>query len=345
MWEMGSEFWKEPDITDVQQTEYINGDMALLLSGRTAIELMIQDIKKEGVFESVLLPFYCCDSMVEPFIRNGIRVEFYDACYDRLEYHFQNSCDAVLVIDHFGYKNTGMEEIAEKEKKAGKIIIYDATHKINGHPEIERYADYSFCSYRKWFYCNYALLRKHEGKFAVTKPLLHGKEYCSLRDRAASLKAFYMEGMDIDKGEFRRLFEAAEKVLEADYKGYAGERMVFNIDKMLAVRRKNAAYLMEKLKEIPKLQLWKEELDENDAPLFVPIMVDAGIRDKLRNHLIENDIFCPVHWPMSQLHTMSDKNKELFRVELSLICDQRYGLEDMEKEFQVIKDFYGECDV
>lgn len=345
MREIGSEFWKEPDIAGMRQMENTKGDLALLLSGRTAIEFMVQDIKKESVIHSVLLPLYCCDSMIEPFIRNGVRVEFYNVRHDSLEYHFQNSCDAVLLIDHFGYKNKEIEKIAETEKIAGKTVIYDATHKINGHPEIERYADYSFCSYRKWFYCNYALLRKYKGKFVATKPSLQCKEYCSLRERAACLKGLYMKGMDIDKEEFRRLFDKAETMLEADYQGYAGEGTVPDIDQMIARRRENAAYLIEKLKDIPELQLWREALDKNDAPLFVPVMVRAGIRDKLREYLIEKNIFCPVHWPIGQLHSMDGMSKELFYMELSLICDQRYCLEDMEEEFQAIKDFYGECDV
>ena len=345
MREIGSEFWKEADRVDDRHMELKDGDRALLLSGRGAIEFMIQDMKKEGTFQSILLPLYCCDSMIEPFQRNGVKVEFYQVGQDHLEYRFPNTCDAVLVIDYFGYKNKGMEEIAEKEKKAGKTIIYDATHKINGHPEIERYADYFFCSYRKWFYCNYAVLRKYKGKFAVPKPVLYFKEYCSLREKAASLKALYMKGMDIDKKEFLHLFERAEKMLEENDKGYVGEEILPDLDKMLAKRRENAAYLIEKLKGLPEIRVWSATLEENDAPLFVPIMVQAGIRDKLRKHLIENNIFCPVHWPVSPLHAMGDMSNDLFQVELSLICDQRYCLEDMEKEFQVIKSFYGECGV
>ena len=60
--------------------------------------------------------------------------------------------------------------------------------------------------------------------------------------------------------------------------------------------------------------------------MFVPIIVPNGKRDALRRHLIRNEIYCPVHWPRPEGCVSN-----LYDGELSLICDQRYGIEDMDR--------------
>ena len=71
--EMGSEFWEASD----------TGKKKYLLSGRTALEYIIRDILEEHYVTSVLMPSYCCHTMVEPFVRHGIKVRFYDIYFDR----------------------------------------------------------------------------------------------------------------------------------------------------------------------------------------------------------------------------------------------------------------------
>lgn len=69
------------------------------------------------------------------------------------------------------------------------------------------------------------------------------------------------------------------------------------------------------------------ELKEQDCPLFVPIITEK--LNMLRKYLIDHQVYCPVHWPRNSLG-----NKEL-----SLICDQRYDIEDMEYICSLILNF------
>ena len=64
--EIGSEFWKE-------NKKYLNENERLFLSGRTALDAIIKDSKKEHIIKSALLPSYCCHTMIEPFLRNDIK--------------------------------------------------------------------------------------------------------------------------------------------------------------------------------------------------------------------------------------------------------------------------------
>lgn len=336
--EIGSEFWKDY-FSDTITNKNEKHDVACLLSGRTALDFIIQDIRIMRRFKKVLLPSYCCESMVEPFIQNNIEVQFYTVTQDGIDYP-ENDADVILLIDYFGYQNPKNKELAALESKSGKTVIYDATHKINGR---DFPADYVFCSFRKWMYCNFAVAWKKHGDFSVEQPDSINRAYIDLRNLAAKCKGRFMSGGLVDKTEYLRLFAEAESLLESDYVGYTGIPACVDEKEIVGNRRRNARYLMEQLKDIKEFCLWKSTITEQDTPLFVPILVKGGHRDSLRNYLIAHQIYCPVHWPVTGFHRgLTDFGKKIYEEELSLVCDQRYGIADMEREVKTIRDFYKE---
>ncbi len=333
MREIGSEYW----CTHNTQRNITSNNEKYLLSGRTALHYIINDIKATRLFRKVLLPAYCCESMIQPFIAEGIEVEFYNIDCDVIDYPYINDVDVILLLDYFGYQNSQNGEIAKSASNENKIIIYDSTHKINGNLDVQCYADYSFCSYRKWFYCNFAKVTKHKGAFNNNCILKTNEEYIRLRDRAAEIKREYISGAIDNKDEFLSLFSTAEDLLGYDYKEYAGNPVSFNIDDILLRRSQNASYLINELKKIPQISMWRNEVTKDDAPMFVPILVNSGDRNNLRDVLIKNRIYCPVHWPKP---TYIDSNSRLYDMELSIVCDQRYNLADMDRIIQVIKNYF-----
>lgn len=59
-------------------------------------------------------------------------------------------------------------------------------------------------------------------------------------------------------------------------------------------------------------------------------------RDELLKYLIENDVYCNVHWRLEA----SSNNPELTYLSqhsITIPCDQRYGLEEMEYILDTIK--------
>lgn len=342
MKEIGSEFWEQLEMKKTYLERAEPENTVNLLSGRTALDFIIRDIKASLTFRNVMLPSYCCESMIEPFVRNGITVHFYKLDYQTLVFPVQKDFDAILILDYFGYEDKKLEEIVKWTKTAGKIVIYDATHKINGHPAIMKYLNYSFCSYRKWFYCNYANVTKYTGVFRIQKPKVYHEKYCALRNQAADLKTSYMQNCNTDKTLFLKLYDEAEIMLENDYIGYLGKPIMTNLDEIIEIRRENAKFLIRELKSIPEIRLWKKTIGVNDAPLFMPIFMEFEVRNTLKKYLIKNNIYCPIHWPISNLHKIDNRENNVYFEELSLVCDQRYGIDDMDREVKVVKDFIGE---
>ena len=99
-------------------------------------------------------------------------------------------------------------------------------------------------------------------------------------------------------------------------------------------RRENAKYLHDHLKGVRFIG----ELTENVMPLFVPVFFETTEqRNAVRKKLIEAQIYCPIHWPKNQLITSEMQVNRVFDTELSLICDQRYDITDMQRIIETIQ--------
>ena len=75
-------------------------------------------------------------------------------------------------------------------------------------------------------------------------------------------------------------------------------------------------------------------LKEDYVPIFIPIVLKNSYL--VRKAMFQQEIFCPVHWP---LEGMTVRRGELMsQTELSLIIDQRYGRNDMDIIIAVLKE-------
>ena len=111
---------------------------------------------------------------------------------------------------------------------------------------------------------------------------------------------------------------------------------IYKTEDLLAMRhkrRENAQYLHDNLKDVKFIC----ELTENAVPLFVPIFFETPKqRTAVRKKLIKAQIYCPIHWPKPTLIPADFEANKIYDTELSLICDQRYDLTDMERMVTLI---------
>ena len=326
--EIGSEFWFEDDLPQAVSDR----DDVYVLSGRTAIDLIIQDILKTRKIQNVYMPAWCCDSMLAPFVAHGIHVDFYDVGHtDGTDF-----TDVFYVTNYFGYENSLPVETVKKFKEQGSIILYDRTHSflMEDDPYLAL-ADYSFASIRKWM-------------GVVAGAVVNGVKDCQLKpyphleckERAMRMKKAFIEGDgSIDKQTFLNLYSEFGHHLAEDYQNYEMDDLSYALYKtedlsdMRRKRRENAQYLHENLKGVKFIG----ELTENTVPLFVPVFFGtAEQRNAVRKELIEAQIYCPIHWPKPTLIPADFEANKIYDTELSLICDQRYDLTDMERMVTLI---------
>jgi len=339
--EIGSEFWMEREPAEFSHDR----DGIYVLSGRTAIDLIIQDILKTKKFRNIYMPAWCCDSMLAPFVARAIDIKFYDISLaesaDTAEIlcDFCDFCENIFyVTNYFGYENSLPVETVKKFKEQGSIILYDRTHSflMENDPYLAL-ADYSFASIRKWMgVIGGAVVNGVKNCQLIPCPYLACKE-----EAMRMKKAFIGGDGSIDKQAFLNLYSEFGHHLAEDYQNYEMDDLSYAIYKtedlsaMRRKRRENAQYLHEHLKGVKFIG----ELTDNTVPLFVPIFFDTTEqRNATRKKLIEAQIYCPIHWPKPTLIPAYYKVNKIYDTELSLICDQRYNLDDMRRIVEVINE-------
>ena len=326
--EIGSEFWSVP----------VKGENGLFpketrwfLSGRSALSCILADIRKNTAAKTAALPAWCCDSMILPFVEAGFSLRFYPVYFENGQLvqalSAARGSDVVLVMDYFGYAG-------KTEAPKDAIVIRDLTHNIFSSAKED--ARYYFGSLRKWagFYT---------GGFArgLEMPDLPENEgYISLRAEAMAQKSRYIQEKT-DSKNYLAVFGEAEEQLERCVPARAAERDIqlantLDAEFIRARRRENAAILLDAFADMAIFP----KLGEGDCPLFVPVLVPEGRRDALRKHLIQNEIYCPVHWPLTEHHKIDQRSAAIYENELSLVCDQRYGAADMERIVKTVKNFW-----
>ena len=342
--EIGSEFWGVPQ--SEKENNLLNGNVRHTLSGRTALELVARDLKAERGAKSIYIPAYCCESMIEPFKKQGYTIKRYAVEPYSKTIHRQiftdHGCDAILLLDYFGFESEETAVFAMIEKLRGTAVILDKVQTAFTKTAAEENADYTVTSWRKWFFSCAATAEKKSGEWLVPELSGTNEKYISLRRNAAGLKADYIEKGTGEKPKFLVPFREAEELLDADFSGYAAEGKSLeeirhaDVDFIISRRRENAKFIMDELKTMPQdmIRPLYAELGEKDVPLFVPVLVKKEIREALRYHLIGKEVYCPIHWPSE----LGGANK-LYDGELSLVCDQRYSIEDIEHEITFIREF------
>ena len=332
MKEIGSEFWDVP--ISMKQHFLFPHSTQWFISGRSALQAIVRELKG---CHTVAIPSWCCDSMVKPFINEGFDIHFYPVYWrDKLIQEICLDYDVLFVMDYFGYTSFPMQLSGYKG-----VVIRDVTHSLFSKTYND--SDYYFGSLRKW--CGI-----WTGGYAWTKDSHtlqledyddHG--YIRLRESAMLLKEKYIVEEEASDKKYLDLFERAEGLLDSIGVVPAAERDI-NLTNVLdeefirTRRRQNAEILR---KAFPELLMF-HQMNSFDCPMFVPILVPDGKRDALHRYLIQNNVYCPIHWPLSQYQVQNSSTNYIYTNELSLVCDQRYTEDDMYKVVETVNKFMKE---
>lgn len=349
--EIGSEFWIEHE----PETLSLERDGVYAISGRTAIDLILQDILRKRPVKNVYMPAWCCDSMLAPFLARGIEVKLYDVSLGirvatnhhelsyklsrirELDNNISSSIDILYVTNYFGYENTLSIETVKRFKEKGAYILYDRTHSfLMEDGTYQELADYHFASIRKWM----GVVGGAVVNGLTEKSTLKECSYAFIKEKAMREKYQYLQGdTSVVKDDFLKAFGEFGHHLSEDYQNYEMDNLSYalyqqvDLNAMAKKRRENAAYLHQNLKGVKFIG----ELTDKAVPLFVPIFFESKEkRDAVRKTLIENQIYCPVHWPKPQQISADFAANQIVDTELSVICDQRYGVEEMKKITKII---------
>ncbi|KNY26379.1 hypothetical protein [Pseudobacteroides cellulosolvens] len=249
-----------------------------------------------------------------------------------------------------------MDSIIKVFKSKGTIVIEDITHRLLSEQPYCNESDYKVASLRKWFAIpSGGLAVKQKGKFSRQTLKLPLSSIINTKINAMSKKAEYIKEYEkktlikeSGKENFSEMYSRFNKSLYLDYKSIEIDGVSRSILSTIDIytikkkRRENASYIHKAVKKFNNIKPLISNHDfTKDCPLFFPIRARKDIRDALKNYLIANRMYCPIHWPIPNEFCLSTDTSDVYQEELSLICDQRYDLYDMERLVNTIGGFFG----
>jgi dTDP-4-amino-4,6-dideoxygalactose transaminase len=307
-----------------------------------------------GKTKRVLLPAYTCQTVIDPFKQLGWSIFFYP-----IDKNLKIDTQALLAISnriipdiviahpYYGMEFDSAECYAIKQlKENGAIIVVDNTQCIFSKERLS-FVDYYVGSYRKWFGCpdgafledndNHNLFQPKEvdenGAFVQKQTdamFLRGEYFNNSNETIKQISIrLNKEAVSEISGKIR-----PHKMAHISKFMLAEENVEFNISQ----RFSNYRLLFEKLEGNSKCIPICENLYRlTTAPLYFPVYVNDRIG--IQKKLAQQHIYAPILWPVGTKDVLINSNIEyIFEHLLAIPCDQRYGIEDMEKIISVFND-------
>jgi dTDP-4-amino-4,6-dideoxygalactose transaminase len=350
--EIGSEFWIDStenfeNIETLPKWIYKFGNPVLTSSGRGAISLLLRNCEIKT--KTVLMPVYTCNSVILPFIEEGYKCYFYDINLDFTpsleDFDIYMDIGIFLHMGYFGFPtNNNIKHIVKYFKKKSALVVEDITHTLFSDYNRFEENDYYVASIRKW-------VGLPSGGFIVgTKrtienTLKYNESFADKRREALLKKASYINGgCESLKDEYLELFSEGEQILDNDLTPYQLDNLSsvilnnLDVSRLKEKRRANFEVLLKGLKDINNLVPIFNEVSENICPFFYPIYIKKE-RNEFRRKLIEEEIYCPIHWPVPDIikSNVLKESNQIYNMILSIPCDQRYEKKHMEKVISVIR--------
>ena len=324
------------DILNAQNQHFEAPDVYTFSSGRAALYQILKYLKLEKGISHFLLPDYLCSSVLVPVKELGLDFSFYpiDERLELEEIEFKKQYKkgtAVLLINYYGLQNLNSQIKAIRNINEHAIIIEDDVQAYYEFKKPLDSVDFKFTSLRKTFAVpDGGLVKTKHHLPKVSVPNTFGQ----YKAAAALLKS--MREGNFNDQIYLELFEKGESLIDSELEcgmSQIAEKLYsFMNEEHVKVRRlNNAEYLIEELKKIGICPILF--LEEGHVPLFIPILLKN--RDEVRKAMFQKEIFCPVHWPLEGMEIK--RGEQMYKEELSLIIDQRYGRKEMDQIVSILK--------
>ncbi len=290
----------------------------LLNTGRNSIEYILRSLQN---VRKVYLPYFTCDSVLEPFDKLGISYEFY-----HIDFNFEIASEKqlgeeeyLLYTNYFGIKDAYVKEL---DILYGDHLIVDNAQALYATPTLK-------CAYSPRKYVGIP-----DGGIAFTnrasdEQLEQGISY--------NLCEHLLKRIDCGAASAYADFKSNSKCLS----GLSVQKMSLLTQSLMGSvdfedirlkRRLNYRHLHKHLKNINGLSL--PDIDSFACPMVYPLYVEDG---ELRSILIQNKIFVAIYWPNVLDYCKNFMVEyDLSKYILPLPIDQRYDIEDMDIIISVI---------
>lgn len=301
---------------ELQCKERLLHDCGILVnSGRNALELILCSLRPR----KVLVPYFTCEVVLEPFRKHGIPYEFYhvDVSLEISSPLELGEGEYLLLNNYFGIKD---EYVRQMVAWYGDRVIVDNAQALF-------FEETAHC-----FYSPRKFVGVPDGGIAVSDGLSYeGLELDQSFDRCSHLLKRYDLGSSAGYGDFR---ENAAKLSMSQVRKMSclTEALLRSIDfdEVKSRRLDNFRQLHDALGPTNLLRMPEK--------FSVPMVYPYLCRDEsLRSRLISEQVFVATYWPnVTEWCSPGDSEYDLAKYLIPLPCDQRYDAADMARIIEII---------
>lgn len=293
----------------------LHADAIALNSGRFCLEYVLRCRH----YKKVYVPYFTCDSAIEPIKKLGIRYEFYhiDKEYRIIGEIRLNDGEALMYTNYWGLQDAYCQLLASKY---GRRLILDYTQAFYSEPII---GIDTFYSCRKFF-------GVPDGGYLYTDAQA---DFAIAQDESYTRMSSLVKRIDISpEAGFQDFHEISSMFHEMPIRKMSNftKRMMGGIDYEHAVRRRIDNY------NTLQQQLGGRKLNFGEVPMVFPYTSEAG--QELRRNLMANKVFVAKYWPNVD-EWAGEHALETWMANhiLPLPIDQRYDVNDMDRIIYLIK--------
>lgn len=274
----------------------------------------LQYILKAKKYKKIYIPYYICDSVLQPIKEESLKYEFY-SINDRFEPVFSkniNEDECFLYVNYFGLNTKNVTNVKVKYRN----VIVDNTQAFFEKPEAGSDTIYSA---RKFF-------GVPDGGYLYTDKFI---DYSLEQDKSYDRCEHLLKRLDTSANESYELFIKNEEDLSK-----CGMKTMsiltnnilssINYKKCKKERRKNFLYLHNKLEKYNEL---KFDINKVSVPMIYPLLIP---NNTLKEKMIKNKIYIPTYW--NEVLSRTNKNSFEYKMAQHLIpipIDQRYNQNHM----------------
>jgi len=316
-------------------------------TGRSAIYVALLSIIAEGGKREAWLPRYCCKSVLLPFEKLGLKLNFYSLGSD-----LQSPADLPIRLDgeifffihYFGKSNRTILDYLEKMKRQQYFFVIEDCVQALLNSQVGSY-DYVVYSYRKFF-------PQPDGALLASDFPIDSYTLAPANEAFVSRKLIgkLIRG-EADAEQFLNLFAHAEELIDhlvcpremSCLSHYLLLRTDFQ--NIACQRRANFFYLAEELKQLALeydlIHPLFDSLEDHEVPLGLPVVINPFYRDRLRDFLSSQQLYCPIHWALTREESWTwEAELLLSRSLITLPIDQRIDTSALVYLIDKISDFF-----
>lgn len=291
-------------------------------SARSAFFDLLQSL---GI-QSIWMPKYICDTILKPLEILNININFYDLdinFYPKIPLELEKT-DYLFYVNYFGICTRNQERLVRLYPQ--QRIIFDHSQAFFVEPFMGTHTIYSP---RKFF-------AVADGGLLITPANIEGTDILLSEDELIEqYKHLFIRTINCAQQGYIQ-FQKAEAMLNdcIPRKISPITELILNHINYLDVKEKrinNFKYLHSKLGKANKINISLERLE---SPLTYPFLSDK----KYSDYLIKHKIFSPTYWNDCLARVFNNSFEYQFVNEIThLVCDHRYGIDDMQFQIDVIE--------